>query len=132
MPPRARSEKSERLFTAMEPHRENRKSLSKTSLEFAFSYAIEGVATPGHNETAQTQKAQATALEPAGELHPAEERRPQMHDEQTIPLAQYNALQALVGELLMTNQKLREQVALLAQSLDFTAPATHPQPRLGR
>lgn len=55
-----------------------------------------------------------------------------MHDEQIVSLAQYNALQALVGELLMTNQKLREQVSLLAQSLGLNATATHPQPHPGR
>ncbi len=53
-----------------------------------------------------------------------------MHEEQTIPIAQYISLQALVGELLLTNQKLREQLAQLAQSLQLTATATHPQPRL--
>ena len=56
-----------------------------------------------------------------------------MSEEQTIPMAQYISLQALVGELLLTNQKLREQLAQLAQlaqSLQLTATATHPQPRL--
>jgi hypothetical protein len=57
-------------------------------------------------------------------------RRHQMSEEQTIPMAQYISLQALVGELLLTNQKLREQLAQLAQSLQLTATATHPQPRL--
>ena len=51
-----------------------------------------------------------------------------MYEEQTIPMEQYNSLQALVGELLLTNQKLREQLAQLAQLLNATA--THPQPRL--
>ena len=32
-----------------------------------------------------------------------------MSEEQTIPMAQYISLQALVGELLLTNQKLREK-----------------------
>ena len=35
----------------------------------------------------------------------------------------------LVGELLMTNQKLREEVAALRQKVAATSPATHPQPR---
>ena len=33
-----------------------------------------------------------------------------MYEEQTIPMEQYNSLQALVGELLLTNQKLREKL----------------------
>lgn len=53
-----------------------------------------------------------------------------MHEEQTISMAQYNSLQALVGELLLTNQKLREQLAQLAQLLQLTATAIHPQLRL--
>jgi hypothetical protein len=40
-----------------------------------------------------------------------------MYEEQTITIEQYNSLQALVGELLLTNQKLREQLAQLAQTL---------------
>ena len=43
--------------------------------------------------------------------------------------AQYKGLQTLVGELLMTNQKLREEVAALKQRAKLTEPATHPQPR---
>jgi|HubBroStandDraft_5_1064220.scaffolds.fasta_scaffold208660_2 regulator of replication initiation timing len=43
--------------------------------------------------------------------------------------AQYKGLQTLVGELLMTNQKLREEVAALRQKVAATSPATHPQPR---
>lgn len=50
-----------------------------------------------------------------------------MNQERTVPEAQYTTLQALVGELLMTNQSLREQLARLAQSLQFNVPATHPQ-----
>jgi hypothetical protein len=52
-----------------------------------------------------------------------------MHEEQTITEAQYWALQALVGELLVTNQKLREQVAQLMKTSQPNALATHPQPR---
>jgi hypothetical protein len=44
--------------------------------------------------------------------------------------AQYKGLQALVGELLVTNQKLREEVAALRQIAASTATATRPQPRL--
>jgi hypothetical protein len=43
--------------------------------------------------------------------------------------AQYKGLQTLVGELLMTNQKLREEVAALRQKAKLNEPATHPQPR---
>ena len=43
--------------------------------------------------------------------------------------AQYKGLQTLVGELLMTNQKLREEVAALRRKVAATEPATHPQPR---
>jgi regulator of replication initiation timing len=42
--------------------------------------------------------------------------------------AQYKGLQTLVGELLMTNQKLREEVAALRQRAKLTEQATHPQP----
>lgn len=42
--------------------------------------------------------------------------------------AQYKGLQTLVGELLMTNQKLREEVAALRQKVAATGPATRPQP----
>lgn len=51
-----------------------------------------------------------------------------MYEEQTIPMAQYSALQALVGELLLANQKLREQLNELAQAFHLTETATHPQP----
>lgn len=44
--------------------------------------------------------------------------------------AQYKGLQTLVGELLMTNQKLREEIVALKQKVN--APATHPQPRQDR
>lgn len=45
---------------------------------------------------------------------------------------QYKGLQSLVGELLLTNQKLREEVAALRRKAEPTAPATHPQPRQDR
>jgi hypothetical protein len=49
--------------------------------------------------------------------------------------AQYEGLQTLVGELLVTNQQLRMQVAELKQKLDPTElailQATHPQPLPG-
>jgi hypothetical protein len=44
--------------------------------------------------------------------------------------AQYKGLQTLVGELLMTNQKLREEVAVLKQKVAATEPATPRQLRL--
>jgi hypothetical protein len=50
-----------------------------------------------------------------------------MNEDRMVPESQYRTLQELVGELLLTNQKLREQVAHLAQSFPFTEPATHPQ-----
>jgi hypothetical protein len=43
--------------------------------------------------------------------------------------AQYEGLQTLVGELLLTNQKLRAEVAALKQKAGLSEPATHPQPR---
>jgi hypothetical protein len=46
--------------------------------------------------------------------------------------AQYKGLQTLVGELLMTNQKLREEVAALRRKVAATEPATHPPQRLDR
>jgi uncharacterized protein involved in exopolysaccharide biosynthesis len=46
--------------------------------------------------------------------------------------AQYKGLQTLVGELLLTNQKLREEVAELRQKVAVTSPATPPPPRLDR
>ena len=45
---------------------------------------------------------------------------------------QYKGLQSLVGELLLTNQKLREEVAVLRRKAEASAPATHPQPRQDR
>jgi peptidoglycan hydrolase CwlO-like protein len=39
--------------------------------------------------------------------------------------AQYKGLQTLVGELLMTNQKLREEVAALRQKVAATESAIH-------
>ena len=54
-------------------------------------------------------------------------RGKQMYEEQTIPLTQYWTLQALVSELLVTKQKLREQVAQLVESAFPSALATHPQ-----
>jgi hypothetical protein len=45
--------------------------------------------------------------------------------------AQYNGLQALVTDLLLTNQRLREQIAQLKRLLNPTALATHPPPHPG-
>jgi hypothetical protein len=45
--------------------------------------------------------------------------------------AQYEGLQALVGELLVTNQQLRMQLAEMKRKLDPTATATHPQSHPG-
>ena len=45
--------------------------------------------------------------------------------------AQYEGLQTLVGELLVTNQQLRMQLAELKRKLDPNATATHPQPHPG-
>jgi hypothetical protein len=42
---------------------------------------------------------------------------------------QYKGLQSLVGELLLTNQRLRTEIAELRQQPQPTATATHPQPR---
>jgi hypothetical protein len=53
-----------------------------------------------------------------------------MQAELEVLEAQYRGLQTLVGELLLTNQKLREEVAALRRKTEPTAPATHPQPRL--
>lgn len=39
---------------------------------------------------------------------------------------QNRSLQALVGELLLTNQRLREELAKHRQYCPATAPATHP------
>ena len=50
-----------------------------------------------------------------------------MHEELQIPEARYRSLQKLVGELLVTNQKLRIELAQLKQEQEATAPATHPQ-----
>lgn len=55
-----------------------------------------------------------------------------MQAELQILEAQYKGLQTLVGELLLTNQKLRAEVADLRKLADPTAPATHPQPRPDR
>ncbi len=52
-----------------------------------------------------------------------------MQEELTALEARYKGLQTLVGELLLTNQQLRQEVTLLKQKP--TAPATHPQPRQG-
>jgi hypothetical protein len=52
-----------------------------------------------------------------------------MHAELEAMEAQYKGLQTLVGELLMTNQKLREEVAALRQKVAIE-PATRPQPHL--
>jgi hypothetical protein len=46
--------------------------------------------------------------------------------------AQYKGLQTLVGELLMTNQKLREEVAALRHKAKLNEPATHPPQRPDR
>jgi hypothetical protein len=52
-----------------------------------------------------------------------------MQGELEVLEAHYQGLQILVGELLLTNQQLRLEVARLKQTRDATAPATHPQPR---
>jgi regulator of replication initiation timing len=46
--------------------------------------------------------------------------------------AQYKGLQTLVGELLMTNQRLRAEVVELRKKADTTAPATRLQPHPDR
>jgi len=50
-----------------------------------------------------------------------------MQAELQVLEAQYKGLQTLVGELLLTNQKLRAEVAELRKQANPTAPATHPQ-----
>jgi len=52
-----------------------------------------------------------------------------MQGELEVLEAHYQSLQTLVGELLLTNQELRQEVALLKQKREATAPATHQQPR---
>ena len=49
-----------------------------------------------------------------------------MQAELQVLEAQYKGLQTLVGELLLTNQKLRAEVAELRQKTEPTAPATLP------
>ena len=55
-----------------------------------------------------------------------------MQAELQVLEAQYKGLQTLVGELLLTNQKLRAEVAELRKQTNPTAPATHPQLRPDR
>jgi hypothetical protein len=52
-----------------------------------------------------------------------------MHEEMTALEAQCKGLQTLVAELLLTNQKLRLEVARLLEEAEPTVPATHPRPR---
>ena len=54
-----------------------------------------------------------------------------MREELELLEARYQSLQSLVGELLITNQKLRVEVAQLQQQ-QLSAPATHPPPRRDR
>lgn len=50
-----------------------------------------------------------------------------MEQELHIPAAQYQNLQALVGELLLTNQRLRLELSRLEGSASFNASAIHLQ-----
>lgn len=52
-----------------------------------------------------------------------------MQDYVEILEAQYKGLQALVAELLVKNQQLREELAQ-RPAMALTAPATHPPRRL--
>ena len=65
-----------------------------------------------------------------GELQKMNPER-DMKAEMQMLEAQYDGLQTLVGELLITNQQLRMQVAELKRKLDPSATATHPQPHPG-
>jgi len=60
-----------------------------------------------------------------------------MHEELLAMEARNQGLRSLVGELLITNQLLREQIKQLSQTQatqpdKATEPATHPQPHLSR
>ena len=55
-----------------------------------------------------------------------------MHEELEALEARYSGLQALVGELLQTNQKLRIEIARLKEKHEPSAPATHPRPHQDR
>jgi regulator of replication initiation timing len=55
-----------------------------------------------------------------------------MQAELQVLEAQYKGLQTLVGELLLTNQKLRAEVAELRQKTEPSAKATLPPPRPDR
>ena len=46
--------------------------------------------------------------------------------------AQYKGLQTLVGELLLTNERLRAELADIKKKSASSAPAIHPQPRPDR
>ncbi len=50
-----------------------------------------------------------------------------MQEELGMLEARYKNLQALVGELLVTNQQLRAEVALLKEKREPIAWETHPQ-----
>jgi len=53
-----------------------------------------------------------------------------MQDYVEILEAQYKSLQALVAELLVKNQQLREELAKRPDPVLVTATATHPPRRL--
>ena len=55
-----------------------------------------------------------------------------MQAELQVLEAQYKGLQALVGELLLTNQKLRAEVAELRRKAELNAKATPPPPHPDR
>ena len=55
-----------------------------------------------------------------------------MQAELQVLEAQYKGLQTLVGELLLTNQKLRAEVVELRQKAKLTEKATPPPPRPDR
>ena len=55
-----------------------------------------------------------------------------MQAELQVLEAQYKGLQTLVGELLLTNQKLRAEVAELRKKAELTAKATPPPPHPSR
>jgi regulator of replication initiation timing len=59
-------------------------------------------------------------------------RQNDMQEELHALEAQYRSLQTLVGELLLTNQKLRLEVTQLKQEREPSAQATHPQPHPDR
>ena len=55
-----------------------------------------------------------------------------MQAELQVLEAQYKGLQVLVGELLLTNQKLRAEVAELRRKAELNAKATPPPPHPDR